>query len=92
MSSGGGALGIVYTMDHEVVPRPCKISDWLLKLSHDHFDLHKGKIFRVIMEFEAFKRHILRATSSTNMVQRVLQWERQKRSSSVKGHGSVANK
>ena len=26
-------LGVVYTMDHEVIPRPYKISGWLLKLS-----------------------------------------------------------
>jgi hypothetical protein len=24
-------LGVVYTMDHEVVPRHCTICDWLLK-------------------------------------------------------------
>jgi hypothetical protein len=26
-------LGVVYTMNHEVVPRPCKICDWLLNSS-----------------------------------------------------------
>ena len=26
-------LRVVYTMDHEVIPRPCKICDWLLNLS-----------------------------------------------------------
>jgi hypothetical protein len=36
-------LGVVYTMDHEVVPRPCKICDWLLNSSWDHFDLDQGK-------------------------------------------------
>ena len=30
-------------MDHEVVSRPCKISDWLLNSSWDHFNLHQGK-------------------------------------------------
>ena len=37
---------------------------------------------RVTMEFEVPKIHILRPTISTDMVQRVLQWERQKRRSS----------
>ena len=27
---------VVYTMDHKVVPRPCKICDWLLNSSWDH--------------------------------------------------------
>jgi len=31
------------------------------------------------MEFKVPKRHILRPALSTNMVQRVLRWERQKR-------------
>ena len=30
-------------MDHEVIPRPCKICDWLLNMSWDHFNLHQGK-------------------------------------------------
>jgi hypothetical protein len=30
-------------MDHEVVPRPSKIWDWLLNSSWDHFGLHQGK-------------------------------------------------
>jgi hypothetical protein len=47
-------------MDHEVVSRPCKICDWLLKLSQVHFDLHQGKYVKVIMEFEVPKRHSLR--------------------------------
>ena len=34
--------GVVYTMDHEVVPRSYKIYDWLLNLSRDHFGLHQG--------------------------------------------------
>ena len=34
-------LGVVYTMDYEVIPRPCKSVDWLLNSSHDHFGLHK---------------------------------------------------
>ena len=35
--------GVVYTMEHEVVPRPCKICDWLLNLYRDHFGLHRRK-------------------------------------------------
>ena len=30
-------------MDHEVVPRSCKIYDWLLNSSLDHFALHQDK-------------------------------------------------
>ena len=66
-------------MDQEVVPRPCKMCDWPLNSSHDHFGLHQGNNVRVTMKFEVPKRHILMPTLSTNMVQRVLQWERQKR-------------
>ena len=62
-----------------VVPRPYKICDWMLNSSHDHFTLHQGKNVRVIMEFKVPQRQILRPTLSTNMVQRVLRWERQKR-------------
>ena len=36
-------IGIVYTLDHEVISRPCKNGDWLLNLSQDHFSLHQGK-------------------------------------------------
>ena len=36
-------LGDVYTMDHEVVSRPCKIYDWLFNLSWGRFGLHQGK-------------------------------------------------
>ena len=64
------------TMDHEVVPRPCKICDWLLNSSRDHVGLHLGKHVRVTMEFEVPKRHVLRPTLSTDMIQRVLRWGR----------------
>ena len=84
--------GWFYTMDHDVVPRPCKICDWLLSSSWDHFGLHQGKNIIVIMEFEVPKRHILRRTLSTDMVQWVLRWERQKRCSSRKRQGSMAEK
>ena len=33
-------------MDHEVVPKPYKICNWLLNLSWDHFGLHQGKNVR----------------------------------------------
>ena len=69
-------LGVVHTMDHEVVPRPCRICDWLSNWSQDHFGLHQGKKVKVAMEFEVPKRHIVRPTLSTNMVQRILRWER----------------
>ena len=31
---------VIYTVGHEVMSRPCKIWDWLLNLSQDHFGLH----------------------------------------------------
>ena len=62
-------------MDHEVVPGHCKCVDWLLKSSWDHFGLHRRKQVKVTMEFEVPKRHILRPTFTTDMVQQVLQWE-----------------
>jgi hypothetical protein len=61
-------------MDHEVIPRPCKICDWLLNSSRDHFGLHQQKNVIVTMEFEVPKRHVLRLTFSTNMFQQVLWW------------------
>ena len=30
-------------MDREVVPKPCKICDWMLNSSWEHFGLHQGK-------------------------------------------------
>jgi hypothetical protein len=45
-------------MDHEVIPRPCKICDWLLNSSRDHFGVHQGKNIKVTMEFEVPKTHI----------------------------------
>ena len=74
---------IVYTMDHVVVPRLCKICDWLLNSSWDHFCSHQGeKRVKVTMEFVVSKSHIVRPTLPTDMVQRVLRWEKQKRCSS----------
>ena len=71
-------------MDHEVILRPHKICDWMLNSSQNHFGLHQGKNVRVIMGFGVSKRHILRHALSTNMLQWVLRWERQKRCSSRK--------
>ena len=58
----------VYTMDPKVVPRLCKICDWLLNSSRDHFSLHQWKNVKVTMAFKVPKRHVVRPTSSTNMV------------------------
>ena len=71
-------LGVVYTMDHEAVPRPCKIYNWMLNSSQDHFGLHQGENIKVTMKFEVHKRLILRPTISANIVQHVLLWESQK--------------
>jgi hypothetical protein len=71
-------LGVVYTMDHEAVPRPCKICDWMLNSSQGHFGLHQGENIKVIMKFVVPKRLILWPTIIANIVQRVLLWERQK--------------
>ena len=54
-----GHLVVLYTMDHEVVPRPCKICDWLLNSFQDHFGLQKGQNVRVTMEFKLPEWHIL---------------------------------
>ena len=50
-------LGVVYTMENEVVPRLCKIYDWLLNSAQEHLCLHQGKNVRVTMEFEVSRRH-----------------------------------
>ena len=63
-------------MDHEVVPRPYNICDWLVNSSHNHFGLHQGEDVGVAVEFEVPKRHFLRPTLSSDMVQPVLRWER----------------
>ena len=63
------SLRIVYIMDREVVPRSCKICDWLLNPSQSHFGLHQGKNVIVTMEFEVRKRHVIRSTLATDMVQ-----------------------
>ena len=48
-------LGAVYTMDHEVVPRPSKRCDWTLKSSRDDLGLRQGKNGRVTTEVEVLK-------------------------------------
>ena len=80
-------LGVVYTMDCEVLPNPCNICDWLLNLSPYHFGLHQGKNVKITMKFEVPKIRILRPLLSTVMVQHLLMWERRKRCSSRKGRG-----
>jgi hypothetical protein len=79
-------------MDHEVVPRSCKICDWLLTSSWDHFGLHQEENVRVIMKFEVPKRHILRSRLSTDTVPRVSRWEIQNRCFNRKTQGPMAEK
>ena len=43
MYEGVNLLGVVYIMDHEFVPGPSKICDWLLNSSWVYFGLHQGK-------------------------------------------------
>ena len=75
-------------MDHEVIPRPCKINDWLLNSSRDHFSLHQEKRMWVRVTMHGVrgpqKTCFLRPTLSTHMVQRILRWEGSKRYSSGK--------
>ena len=68
-------------MDHEVIPRPYKVCDRLLNSSWDHFVLHQRKNVKVMLEFEVLKRHVVRLTLSTVMVQHILWLERQERRS-----------
>ena len=39
--------GVVYIMDHEVIPCCSKLRDWPLHSSPDNFDLHQGKKMQV---------------------------------------------
>jgi hypothetical protein len=79
-------------MHHEVIPRPCKIYDWLLNLSLNHFGLHQGENIIVTTEFEVPYKHNLRHALSTHMVQRVLRWERQNRCYGRKRQGPMVEK
>ena len=78
-----GLLGVAYIIDHEVIPRPCKICDCLLNSSHDHFGLHQGH-FQCDHGVRGLQKIFLRPTLPTDMVQQVLGWERQNRCSSRK--------
>ena len=80
-------LWVVYIIDHEVIPRSCKSCDWMLNSSWDCFSLHQEKNVIMNIEFEVPKSQLLGPTLSIDMVQRVLQWERQKRCSSRKDRG-----
>ena len=80
-------LGHVYTMDREVDPRPCKICDWMLNSSQDHYGLHQGKIWKRPWSLSSPKDIFWSPTLSTNTVQHVLWWERQKRCYGWKGRG-----
>ena len=40
-----GLGAAVYSMDHEVVPRSCRICEWILRSSRDHFGLQQGTNF-----------------------------------------------
>ena len=52
----------------------------------------KGKNVIVTVEFKVLKRHILRPTLSIDMIQHVLQWERQKRCFGRRRHEPMAKK
>ena len=85
-------LGVLHILDHKVVPCSFDICDLLLNLSRDHFGIHQEKWVRVTMELEVPKWVISRPTLSTVMVQRVSQWDMQKRSSRCKCQGTVSEK
>ncbi len=65
-------------MDHEVIPRPCKICDLVVELVPGSLRFTPRKQFHSDHGVRVPKRHILRPTLSTDMVQRVLMGERQK--------------
>jgi hypothetical protein len=89
----GANLGVVYTMDHEIVPRPCKICHWLLNSSQVRFHSHQGKNVKETLKFKAPKGHVLKPTLIIDMLQRVLWWERQKRCYGLKKkEGPMADK
>ena len=64
----------------------------MLNSSWDHFGVHQGKNVKVTIEFEVSKRHMLRLELFTNMVQRVLHWERQKKCYGRKRQEPMAKK
>ena len=79
-------------MDHKVVPRTCKICDWLLNSSWDHFGSHQGKHVRVTMEFKVPKRHILKPIYLLTWSIGFLWRERQKRCFGRKRQGPMVKK
>ena len=66
-------------MDYEVIPRPCNVCVVVEFVQEPLWFTPRKKIVKVTMEFEIPKRHIQGVHFSTNMIQRVLQKERQKR-------------
>ena len=68
------------------------IAYWLLNSSWDHFGFHQGKNVTVTMKFEVYKRYTQRPTLSTDMVQRILCWERQMRCSDKDRTGPMVGK
>ena len=66
---------------------------WLVvELVLDHFGFRQGKNVKVTMKFEVPKRHILRPTLSTNMIQWVLWWEKQIGTQLEKRQGPITKK
>ena len=70
--------GVVYTMDHEVVPRPGEIC---VEFVPWPFRFTPRRDVKVITQFQILDIRILRPALFGSMVQRVLQWGRQKRCS-----------
>ena len=86
-------LGVVFTMDHEVVPRPCKFVIGCRTPPKTTSVHTKEENVKVTIECEVPKRHIiLRSTLAIDMVQRVLRWKRQKRCFSKKRQRPVEEK
>jgi hypothetical protein len=54
---------------HEVVPRPCKICDWLLNSSWDHIGLYQGKKTQSDYWVRTLQKTNLRPTLYNDMVQ-----------------------
>ena len=86
------SLGVVYTMDNEVVPRPCKNVWLVVELVWGPFQFTPRKNVRVTMDCGVHKIHIWRPTLSTYMVWQVLWWERQKRCFDTKRQKPMAHK
>ena len=61
-----------------------------MNLFRNHFGLHQEQNVKATMEFKVPKRHISRPRLFIDMVQWILRWERQKRCSSRKRQGPIA--